>query len=146
MKFLQILVLTFGLAIFVNAQSSEKAGLFGNVYDANGSLIVGARITAINERGEKFEAVTNEDGNYTLNLPFNRYSPNLRNFKVAKYEITVVKENGFEKFVLKDFKFVPSYKGKMNLDFALDILATVDTIPVDTANKNKTIKRKNNKQ
>ncbi|MBA4123672.1 MAG: hypothetical protein H0X72_14565 [Acidobacteria bacterium] len=43
------------------------------------------------------------------------------NFKTAKYEITVDMENrGFEKFVLKDFKFVPSYKGKMNLDIALD--------------------------
>ncbi len=42
------------------------------------------------------------------------------NFKVAEYEIKVERERGFEKFVLREFKFVPSYKG-MNLDIALEV-------------------------
>ena len=122
MKLLQILVLILGLAIFVNSQTTDKAILSGVFYDANGAVIVGMKITATNEKGKKFEAVTNDEGIYFLDLPFNLYDPKKSaNFKIAKYEITVDGINrGFEKIVLNDFKFVPSYKGEMNLDFALN--------------------------
>ena len=59
MKILQNLVLIIGLAICVNAQ---KTTLTGTVYDANGAVIVKSKVTAVNQKGEKFEAVTNEDG------------------------------------------------------------------------------------
>ncbi len=119
MKFLQILVLVLGLVIFVNAQ---KSALTGTVYDASGAVIPKAKLIAINEKGEKFETVTNDEGVYVLNLLFQSIDAKTSvDFKVAKYEIIVDLENrGFEKFILKDFKFVPSFKGKMNLDIALD--------------------------
>ncbi len=133
MKFLQILVLIFGLSVFVNSQTNNKAVLSGNVYDANGSLIVEAKVTAINERGQKFETLTNDEGIYVLKLPFNLYNSKA-DFKVAKYEITVTKE-GFEKNYIRDFKFVPSSKSKMNLDFALDVFVNINTIIIDSSNK-----------
>jgi len=122
MKILQILVLIFGLVIFADAL---KAVLSGTIYDANGAVIPETKITAINEKGEKFETKTNSEGIYVLNLPFNLYDTRTSsNYKIAKYEIVVDREKGFEKFVLKEFKFVPTYKGKMNLDIALDVYNT----------------------
>jgi hypothetical protein len=116
MKLLQILVLILGFAVCANAQ---KAVLSGAVYDANGSLIVGAKVIAKNEKGEMFETVTNDEGIYVLNLPFNQYNSKA-DFKIAKYDITVEQKH-FEKILLKGFNFVPSYEGKMILDMALDV-------------------------
>lgn len=118
MKFLQILVLIFGFVVFTNAQ---KAILSGTVYDANGAVIPKTRIIATNEMDESFETLANDEGMYSLNLPFNDYSSRKSpNFKIMKYEIRVNNENGSDKFVLKDFMFVPTSKGKMNFDIALD--------------------------
>ncbi|MDQ6788028.1 MAG: carboxypeptidase-like regulatory domain-containing protein [Acidobacteriota bacterium] len=125
-------------------RSDEFATLSGSVYDANGALIVRAKVTAISAKGEKFETVTNDTGTYVLNLPFNLYNSKA-DFKIAKYEITVTKE-GFEKNFVKDFKFVPSSEGKMNFDFALDVFVNINTITINSS-KNKFIKRKKiNKQ
>ncbi len=118
MKFLQILVLIFGLVILVNAQANDKAILSGTVYDVSGSLISDAKITAINQEGQKFETLTNTEGVYVLNLLFAK-----PRFKTIKYEITIDEtKRGFEKFVLKNFNFIQSTNGKMQLDFALDSL------------------------
>ncbi len=136
MKILQILVLMFGLVVAANAQ---KAVLTGSVYDPNGSLIVNSKITAVNQKGEKFVALTNEEGVYILNLPLDKYKPIL-NQKITKYEITVESPN-FEKFILKNFKFIGSSKGQMNLDFALDVFVNINTITVEQDIN----KRKNNK-
>ncbi len=122
MKFLQVLILISGLVVFVNSQTNNKAVLSGTVYDANGAVIPETKITVINEKGEKFETVTNDEGFYMLDLPYNLYNTkSSADFKIAKYEMIFDKENaGFEKFVLKGFKLVPSYKGRMIVDVALD--------------------------
>ena len=101
--------------------SKNQAILSGTVYDANGAVIPQTIVIAINERGEKFATLANSEGIYVLNLPFNRYnSKSSAGFKVAKYAISAEQKH-FDKFVLKDFKFVPSTNGKMNLDIALDV-------------------------
>ena len=130
MKVLQILVLIFSLTVVTTAQ---KAILTGSVCDANGAVIVKSKVTAVNQNGEKFEALTNEDGIYTLNLPYNDYQPTYT-FRIAKYDITV-ESNGFEKFTLKDFKVVGKYAKQMYLDFALDAFVNVNTISVPSENK-----------
>jgi hypothetical protein len=118
MRFSLIFVLILGSTVFAFAQ---KAVLSGTVYDANGAVIPETIITATNEKGEKFATLTNGEGFYVLNLPFNQYeSKSSAGFKVAKYAISAEQKH-FEKFVLKDFKFVPSTNGKMNLDIALDV-------------------------
>lgn len=123
----------------------NSAILSGSVYDANGYLITQAKITATNEKGEKFETQTNEDGTYILNLPYNPYDGGDYKYKVSKYEI-IVEKWGFEKGIISNFKFVPSSNGKMILDVALDVLVIENPIIIDE-NKinNKNNKRKNNK-
>ena len=116
MKILRILVLIFGLTVLANAQ---KAVLSGTLYDATGAIIPKEKVTATNERGEKFEALTNDDGVYSLSLPFNKTSS--ADFRIAKFEIVVDLEyRGFEKFSVRDFKFIPAYSGKMIFDIALE--------------------------
>jgi hypothetical protein len=139
MKILQILVLMFCLVVVANAQ---KAILTGSIYDPSGAVIVKSKVTAINQKGEKFEALSNEEGVYVLNLPLDKYKPVLDQ-KITKYEI-VVEASGFEKYTLKDFKFISSSKEQMNLDFALDVFVNVNWITVPIKNKN-IKKRKNNK-
>ena len=161
MKFLQVLILMFTLLVYANAQ---KAVLTGAVYDAVGAVIVKAKVTAVNEKGEIFETETNDEGIYSLNLPYNNYDARTSsaNFKISKYEIVVDLENrGFERRVIKDFKFIPAYTGKMFFDIALDsknpepcgyggadCLQKTDRDlqkPLETLPKAKNNKRKNNK-
>jgi len=130
MRVLQTCCLILVTSIFSYGQ---KAILTGSVYDANGALITGAKIVAVNERLEKFESLTDEKGEYKLNLPFKRYESN-SNFRVSKYLLKAEAKH-FEPFEIKDFKFVPSYKGQMNLDFALDIQPIVDEIIVEKPKK-----------
>jgi hypothetical protein len=107
------------------SKSSNKTSILtGNVYDPMGALIVNAKVTAVNQKGEKFETHTNDEGVYTLNLPFNEYQPTF-SYRIAKYDITV-EFVGFEKFILKDFKIIGGYAEKMHLDFALDVLVISD--------------------
>ncbi|MGI8640038.1 MAG: carboxypeptidase-like regulatory domain-containing protein [Pyrinomonadaceae bacterium] len=100
--------------------------LSGTVYDANGSVIVKAKVTAINQKGEKFEVLTNEEGIYSLNLLFNQYNSSF-DFTEARYDI-IVEMMGFKKSVTKDFVFIPSQFGKMQLDIGLEIQKIIDTI------------------
>jgi hypothetical protein len=99
--------------------------LSGSVYDAYGAVIIKAKVTAKNEKGETFEAETNNEGIYFLKLPFNNYDPKTASskFKISKYVIIVdLEERGFEKSVIKDFKFISTFSGKMIFDIALDSL------------------------
>lgn len=125
----------FGLAIFAHSQTNNKSILSGTVYDANGSVVVKAKAAAINQKGEKFEASTNDEGIYSLNLPFNKYDASY-NFKEAKYNI-IVEMNGFKKSIIKDFVFVPSQFGKMQLDIGLEIETIIDVITVPSKKINK---------
>jgi hypothetical protein len=129
-KVLQVLILILGLAVFAAAQNvsgrSGRTTLTGTVYDVYGARIVKSKISAVNQKGEKFEALTDDEGVYTLNLPYNEYKPSSVGFKIAKYDITVEAGlPGFEKYILKDFKVVGQYISKMYLDFALDIVPTI---------------------
>jgi hypothetical protein len=120
MKVLQVLVVLICAAVGVSAQ---KTILTGTVYDANGAVIVKSKVTAVNPQGEKFEALTNSEGIYELNLPYKRTSY----FRVAKYDVTV-EAPGFETFTLKDFKVIGGFTGKMQLDLALDVLVMIQPV------------------
>lgn len=119
MKILQILVFIF---VFIFVANAQNALLNGTIYDATGALVTSAKVVAVSENGKEFETETDENGNYSLNLPYKIFdNKSSTRFRIAKYEIIVDLENrGFEKYILKDFKFVPSTLGKMFLDIALD--------------------------
>ncbi|MGQ0540542.1 MAG: carboxypeptidase-like regulatory domain-containing protein [Blastocatellia bacterium] len=121
MRYLNILLIILALANFASSQSNEKSKLTGVVYDANGAIVAGAKVTAISVIGEKFETTTNADGVFVLNLAFSKYdSKSAVKFKEAKYDI-VVDSPGFIRSATKAFVFVPSFKGEMRLDIGLEI-------------------------
>ncbi len=122
MKVLQILFLILSLVGVINAQ---KTILTGTLYDATGAVIPKEKVVAINDKDEKFEAQTNNNGVYSLSRPFNSHDDkkSSADFRIAKFEIFVDLENrGFEKFEVKGFKLVPANSGKMIFDIALDSL------------------------
>ena len=88
MKFLQILVLIFGLVVCVNAQNSEKLFLMsGTIYDLNKAVVVATKITAESENGKKFNTVSNNEGVYKLSLPFGKYTIEFQQegFKLSRF-------------------------------------------------------------
>lgn len=121
MKYLSILFLVLVSVILASAQSTGQSKLTGTVYDANGAVVGGAKVSAIDGKGQKLETVTNQDGVFVLELAFSRYDTNsVKKFKEAKYDI-VVSSPGFNTSVTKGFVFVPAYGGKMQLDVALEV-------------------------
>ncbi len=102
---------------------AQKAVLMGTLYNAVGAVVPKAKVTAVNEKGDVFAAETNDKGIYSLNLPYNNYDvkTSSANFRISKYNIFVnLTDRGFEKFVIRDFKFVPTNSRKMYFDIALD--------------------------
>lgn len=143
MKILQVLVLIFGLTIFVNAQ---KVNLSGKIYDASGAVIPGIKISAYSEEA-LFEQTTNEEGFFILSLPLGIYNLEI-NPRTESF-------NGFQNVSLKNYRIVSTSDGKLNLDFSLptaDSPICILDISGDSSSprklkqnkvkKNKSIKRK----
>ena len=107
--------IVFSSACFGQAKST----LTGTVYDALGSVISLAKVTATDEKGNKVDTFTNDSGVYKLEIPFCQYLPATK-CKMAKYEIRA-QANGFKDTVIKDYLFVEAYPKKMSLDIALHI-------------------------
>ncbi|MBK9526932.1 MAG: carboxypeptidase regulatory-like domain-containing protein [Acidobacteria bacterium] len=142
MNFLAILLFVFAASVAVRSQADGTSILTGTVYDANGAVILRAVVTAINSKGEKFETSTDDDGVFVLRLPFHKSeATTAKRSKEAKYDI-VVSSHGFTRSITKGFVFVPSYKGRMQLDIALEIgpcgdyegMISDPAMEIDTAN------------
>lgn len=115
MKFLQILVLIFGLSIFGNAQHLSETGkektitLTGAVYDWNGAVVVNAKIVAYRrDNNAQFESKTNDSGIYEIELPF------------AVYKIEI-NSAGFRTSKIENYRIVDSTYGKMSMDLVLNV-------------------------
>ncbi len=139
MKWLGILGFVLTLTIAASSQANDKSILTGTIYDANGSVVVNAVVTATNVKGQKFETKTDENGVFVLRLGFNKYEAK-RTFKEAKYDIHV-ESHGFKRSEIKGFVFIPSQFGKMCLDIALEIGRSSDQTEIDdpTGEKKKPI-------
>ncbi|HXH69316.1 MAG TPA: carboxypeptidase-like regulatory domain-containing protein [Pyrinomonadaceae bacterium] len=123
MKFLQILVLILGLTFVASGQKQVgNAILTGSVFSQIGEIISNAKITVINQKGKRFETLTDEKGNYEIKLPFTVYK---RNFDITKLPITKytikVEYRGFRIFEIKEFNFIQTKSRKMHLDIALEV-------------------------
>ena len=121
----------FGFAITLAVVASafaQKSELTGTVYDANGAVVVGAKISALSSDGKKFETVSNDRGVYVLTLPFNKYEAS-RAFKESRYDI-YVESPGFKRSVTKGYVFIPSQFGKMFLDIGLEIGPAEHEFPI----------------
>ncbi len=144
MKFLQILVLgflLFALKLPILAQESSSTILTGRILELQGAVIPNLEVKATSWKNIKYETRTNEDGVYSLKLPDGLYT-----FEVNAEQI---KTNAFETFKLKNYRIVPAYDGKINLDVSLSVinggLVGVLTIESPKINKTKTNKKEKNK-
>lgn len=110
MKIFYVLVLIFGLVVFVNAQTisqyAEKSQLSGTVTDAMSAVIQNSRVIIRDKTGKIFETITNEDGVYKIELNEGNYS--------IEFSAT-----GFKTFKIENYKV--SFKGKMMFDVSLDV-------------------------
>ena len=104
-------------------QARSTSKLVGTIYDGAGAVIVKAKITAVNSKGESFEAISDKNGDYVLALPIGT------DIRVEKYDLTAesLKVGGFKKTEIKQFIFIPGYSGKMRLDIGLE---TVRITPI----------------
>jgi hypothetical protein len=102
MKILQVLVLILGLTVFANAQRAEKIFVLGGtVYDSNKALVVSAELTAKNKDGRIYKTFSNEDGIYSIKLPFGKYTlkftkDGFKDFIVINFENFSVTEESFD--------------------------------------------------
>ncbi len=99
----------FLLPIFSFGQlSSEKSTLTGLVYDDNGAVIANAviKVRGVDKIENTFK--TNDDGVYEIKLNPGNYS-------------IQVESPGFQTFRIDKFRVVSSYKGKQNLDIAMEV-------------------------
>ncbi|HEV8592186.1 MAG TPA: carboxypeptidase-like regulatory domain-containing protein [Pyrinomonadaceae bacterium] len=119
MAFLRVGLLLVALPLSVMAQGGDTSKLTGTVYDAQGAVIVGAKVTAISANGKKYQTTTKDDGVYVLELPFRKYDAS-RNFTESKYDL-IVESPGFRRSETKEYVFIPSQFGKMMLDIALGV-------------------------
>jgi len=112
---------SFTLVFFLVASTlGQNSVLTGTVYDHYGAVVQKVKVLAIASNGDKYEAVTNDEGTYTLKLPFS-FEPTAE-YGSLKYEITfTASDPGFKKVVIADFLFVSSTKGKMYLDCVLEV-------------------------
>lgn len=112
--FVLTMLLMFAGSVFGQTASSM---LEGTVFDANGAVIPGASVSAMDENGKVISAMTNYRGDYELNLTVKAYEAS-HNFKISKYQISAVAA-GFEKTIISNFKIV---SGSMRLDLGLDVM------------------------
>ena len=106
MKIFQILVLIFGLTVFINAQ---KENLSGKVYDQAGAIISETRISLTNKEGKKFVTYTNDDGAYQVSIPSGIYL----------FEAEYPKHQGWKKFIIEKYEIASVVK--MTLDIILPV-------------------------
>jgi hypothetical protein len=105
---------TFEIKLSKESSQQPKMVLTGAVYDWNGAVIVGAKVTAYQTNGEKYESKTNNEGIYSILLPFDVY----------RFEVY---SPGFSTLKIEKYRIVDSTYGKMNFDFVLEVAGNSET-------------------
>jgi Carboxypeptidase regulatory-like domain len=112
-----LLFLSFGLILAgtISGQTGsssqnvdKKVVLTGKVYDFNGAVIMSSRVVAENSAGEDYQATTNGEGVYEIELPIDIYA-------------IKVDAPGFCSSRVRFFRVRNSLSGVMPLDFVLDV-------------------------
>ncbi len=112
MKFLRVLIVIFGLAVFANGQNVEKTfALSGTVFDPAKVGVPKTEIIAVNKNGREFQIISDANGIYKISIPFGNYT------------ITFQKD-GFKKSIYTDFENQSVYENK--LDVILEITNCCD--------------------
>ena len=148
MKILSCLFLSSVILAFCfSAQGQQKPTiqLTGRIFDLNGALIPNIKVEAFSKTKEKFEQRTNEDGVYLLNLPEGIYTLEI-NRQQVKYNL-------FDFVKFENYRIVPAYDGKINLDIPLSVIGdgVICSLTVSDSSekpketrKSKTLKKRKN--
>ena len=102
-KFHFIIVFVFSLVSFVNGQSIKFTG---TVYDPNGAVVSGAKITVTHEKGRMFTARSNNEGEFATAV-------------VPGIYVIDVSAPGFLSVIYDEYLVVNSTTGTMKTDFVL---------------------------
>lgn len=103
MRFLPPLVFVFGFSFLAFGQ---EVNLTGTVYDPSGSVVAGAQIKAIDEKGHSLSATSDFEGSFLLKLV-----PGIYAIDVSAPGFLTIKYN--------EYLVVNSTKGKMTMDFVM---------------------------
>ena len=106
-----IVLLLVSSVVGQSQQTQTTMTLTGAVYDWNGSVIVVTKVSARDRDRKSFEAATNDEGIYKLQLPLGLYD----------LEATA---HGFCPGSVKGFRVVNATHGRMSLDFVLEVASS----------------------
>jgi hypothetical protein len=87
MKIFQILVLIFGLTVFVNAQNKQR--FCGTIRDEQGAIIANATVEGKSSKGYKIKVNTDTDGNFDTEILDGLYK-------------ILIRADGFKKKIIKN--------------------------------------------
>lgn len=117
MKIINFLFLSVLICIccsHMQAQQKTSTQLTGRVFDLSGALIPGIKVVAYSQKKVEYEQWTNEEGVYNLDLPEGIYTLEI-NSQTEKY-------NAFETVKFENYRIVPVYNDKINLDISLPFI------------------------
>lgn len=98
---------------------SQNVVLVGTVYDRQGSVCPGIRVTLRNKKGKVFVSTSNDEGRYRIEVPTGRYS--------VKFDDRM---GNWIPVEIKDYYVAPAYKDNMVLDISIEGKAIEDTFGV----------------
>jgi hypothetical protein len=111
-------ILSFLLLLALGTHAQYRAGLSGTVTDRQGGVVSNAKVTVTsNETGVSQEAMTDDNGSYTVN----RLAPGL-------YKVTVEKD-GFKQAVLDNVQVAGEQMNPANV--ILDVGAIAESVTVN---------------
>ncbi len=96
---------------------STTGSIYGQVSDQSKALVVGAKVTAVNQAtGVMYPGTSDSQGNYTV-----------FNLQPGVYSVTVEKD-GFESSTVKDVRIVIDQKQLINFPLKVGTVATIETV------------------
>ncbi len=93
--------------------------LSGTVYDQQGAVVLGTKISFKNKQGIEYLAKQNMEGKFSIDLP------------VGIYQIESA-ANGFEKYKVKNYRIVAADSRKMFFDVVLEVSEPDNIIKIKT--------------
>jgi phosphatidate phosphatase APP1 len=123
MRFLQILVLILVSVLLASGQKNgSTAVLTGNIFDQIGDVLPNTKIIVTNQKGQRFETLSDENGSYNINLPVTVYEGNfdIRKLPITKYKVRF-ETSVFKSLEIEEFNFIQNKSKKLQLDVALEV-------------------------
>jgi len=84
---MKVLLCVFLVLLATQGVAGQTTILTGRIYDANGAVIVGATVNAVDSNAQIRKSVTNESGIFELILPYQKYEPGSK-FKISIYKVS----------------------------------------------------------